>query len=703
MKKFLKCTLLILLLVAVLAVSLVVVACEDNNITPPSDDTFAPKLTAEFDDMHIVYDTDTLESLKPYFTVIYTNENGESTKLTDFNLIGSLEVGSSKIAVNYQDLTVIVTITVLRSNVEPDVPKEDPKDAPKVEPKLTVTFDTTHTVYEGDSLDSLKPYLTVIYTDEYGTQWKMDKSGCTLIGSLSVGDNLIAVLCRDTMTTVTVNVVTKPTVTFVANGKIVAVYTYTKYHLYVTNPPIPVIMGYDGVWEDYTLTADSGDVTVNAIYTAKTYTVTFDYNGADGNNTIESMAVTYGQPIGALPTPTLTDYDFVGWYYNNTLVNQGDIWYHTYDYTLVANWKASLYDSHGLRYSLNDDNASYSVVGWNDTLSSELTIPETHLGMPVTVIESAVFRDCDVLTSVTIPDSVISIRYNAFLGCSNLVSVDMGNGVKIIYDGAFMDCVKLMHVTIPASVETIMSNLLTNCPSLESISVQEGNAVYHSSGNCLIRTETGGLVAGCKNSVIPTDGSVRRIGDNAFDGCIDLTEISIPDTVTHIGGSAFSNCVNLKCIVIPDSVIILSGFVFRGCSNLESVTLGNNVMLLMPEIFGDCSKLKSVTIPRSVRVLGSFMFAGCTNLESIIILNRENGFSIGSHVFEGCDRLSIYFEGTSEDWNNKVTPRDDSGIENVTVCFYSEETPILSEDGMDYDGNYWHWDADLPTVWKIKQ
>jgi len=53
------------------------------------------------------------------------------------------------------------------------------------------------------------------------------------------------------------------------------------------------------------------------------------------------------------------------------------------------------------------------------------------------------------------------------------------------------------------------------------------------------------LILGCKNSAIPNDGSVTRIGDFAFKGCTELTSITIPDSVTSIGRSAFIGCPSL--------------------------------------------------------------------------------------------------------------------------------------------------------------
>lgn len=64
----------------------------------------------------------------------------------------------------------------------------------------------------------------------------------------------------------------------------------------------------------------------------------------------------------------------------------------------------------------------------------------------------------------------------------------------------------------------------------------------------MIKTATKELIAGCKNSVIPTDGSVTSIGNYAFYDCSGLTSINIPDSVISISIYAFSSCSDLTSI-----------------------------------------------------------------------------------------------------------------------------------------------------------
>ncbi len=145
--------------------------------------------------------------------------------------------------------------------------------------------------------------------------------------------------------------------------------------------------------------------------------------------------------------------------------------------------------------------------------------------------------------------------------------------VTSIGDGAFNGCTSLTNITIPSSVTSIGSGAFSSCSELEAIIVEEGNTVYHSDGNCLIETASGTLIVGCKNSVMPTDGSVTSIGESAFSGCSGLTSIAIPNSVTSIGNSAFYGCSSLTSIEIPDSVTSIGAQAFYGCSGLRTIII----------------------------------------------------------------------------------------------------------------------------------
>ena len=372
-------------------------------------------------------------------------------------------------------------------------------------------------------------------------------------------------------------------------------------------------------------------------------------------------------------------------------------------------------------YSLMGCGTSNKNLYLNNELVTSITIPDG-----VTAISSYAFCGCSGLTSIIIPDSVTSIGDYAFSGCHRLVevynkstlSITAGsssngnvayyaknvytneggsklttdeNGYVIYTDGdekilvayhgtntelalpsyitkinqyAFSDCISLTSITIPDSVTSIGNSVFSGCTGLTSITVAKGNTKYHSAGNCLIETGSKTLITGCKNSIIPTDGSVTSIGNYAFEGCTGLTSITIPDSVTSIGSWAFYGCNKIQTIYITDigawcNIAGLGNLMSYGASNKQlyinnklatSITIPNGVKAIPSYAFYNCTGLTSVTIPDSVTIIGYEAFRGCTGLTSVTI--PGNVTSIGDYAFSGCTGLtSITFKGTIKQWN----------------------------------------------------
>ncbi len=337
--------------------------------------------------------------------------------------------------------------------------------------------------------------------------------------------------------------------------------------------------------------------------------------------------------------------------------------------------------SEGLEYIL--DGTSYTVSGIGTCKDTEIIIPATHQGKPVTEIGEEAFDECGKLTSITIPDSVTSIGSRAFHDCSSLTSITIPNSVTSIDDYAFYGCWDLTSITIPDSVTSIGKYAFSDCSSLTSIIVSPDNPIYHSSGNCLIETATKTLIAGCQNSIIPADGSVTSIGDAAFASCSSLTSITIPDSVIRIGEVAFVNCDGLTSITIGDNVTSIGIQAFRECDSLTSITIGGNVTSIDSLTFGMCGSLTSITVSDnnpiyhssgnclietatktlvtgcqnsiiptdgSVTSIASSAFYFCRSLTSITIPNSVT--SIGDYAFSYCHSLTtITFQGTKSQWN----------------------------------------------------
>ena len=95
---------------------------------------------------------------------------------------------------------------------------------------------------------------------------------------------------------------------------------------------------------------------------------------------------------------------------------------------------------------MDSDTQSYHVVGIGTCTDTDIVIPSSYNGLPVTGISGLAFRMCKNLTSVTIPDTVVSIGVDAFYGCENLTSIVIPDSVTFISSGTFAGCTRAFEI-----------------------------------------------------------------------------------------------------------------------------------------------------------------------------------------------------------------------------------------------------------------
>ena len=244
-------------------------------------------------------------------------------------------------------------------------------------------------------------------------------------------------------------------------------------------------------------------------------------------------------------------------FYSGDVVIPEEVTYSGTTYTITAIGESAFYKSH----------------------ITSISIPNT-----VTSIRSRAFYQCYGLTNVAIPNSVITIDYGVFYGCTKLVSVSIGNSVTTIGGSAFYGCTSLKNVVFPNSVTNIGESAFNECTSLASVNIPN---------------------------------SVMSIGSSAFYNCSGLTSLTIGNSVTTIGSSAFYKCAGLTTVVIPNSVTSIGGSAFSYCTGLTCVIIGNSVTSIGASAFKRCSKLTSIDIPESVTSIGKLAFEYCTTLETL--------------------------------------------------------------------------------------
>ena len=174
--------------------------------------------------------------------------------------------------------------------------------------------------------------------------------------------------------------------------------------------------------------------------------------------------------------------------------------------------------------------------------------------------------------------------------------------------------------------------------------------------------------------------SLGEIGNNAFNGCIGLKQIDLPEDLHYILFQAFANC-GLTSVDLPDALCYIGDSAFRGCAELTRVKLPSALTDLGSHAFADCVKLSSVEMPEShIDSIGDGVFLNCTALTDISFYNDN---TIGWYMFQNCDGLTTVAirEGTWEIGNGAFAYCDNLTHVTIPDGVYSMGQRIFNQCG----------------------
>lgn len=274
----------------------------------------------------------------------------------------------------------------------------------------------------------------------------------------------------------------------------------------------------------------------------------------------------------------------------------------------------------------------------------------------VTRIGDRAFAYCEELNSVSLPNSITSIGAYAFHHITNL-------NKPIFNSKRFFRLPEKLkgQYSIPEGIEIISEYSFDGCSELTGITIPTSVKTIEEMAfnSCIALTSV----------TIPN--SVESIGRLAFQGCTSLSSINIGQSVTAIGNSAFTYCTALRTITIPDNVTFIGESVFEGCESLRKAVFNAHCFAYLPQrfvgnyiisegieqicggAFAGCDKLVSVKIPKSVTTIGERAFESCTGLTAIQI--PEGVTKIRSSAFMECERLrSVSIGSTVSNFGNEV-------------------------------------------------
>lgn len=216
----------------------------------------------------------------------------------------------------------------------------------------------------------------------------------------------------------------------------------------------------------------------------------------------------------------------------------------------------------GIKYGITTQGTA-TVVGLDDTSITDLVIPETLGGAPVTAIDSKAFYLNNHLKSVSLPEGITSIGDSAFGGCRKISNLILPDTIQSIGSQAFSSCSALVSVKLPSSLDTLGFASFSYCESLESISLPEG-----------FKSLEGQTFKECTSlNTVSLPQSLQVIDYLDFSNCTQLASITLPTNLTRINFSAFSGCASLQRVSLPASVEYVGSGAFNGLARGSVVTV----------------------------------------------------------------------------------------------------------------------------------
>lgn len=273
------------------------------------------------------------------------------------------------------------------------------------------------------------------------------------------------------------------------------------------------------------------------------------------------------------------------------------------------------------------------------------------------------FYNCSGLTSLALPESLITIESGAFMGCSSLKKMEIPNGVESIGEECLFGCINLEELVVPyvgteknpqgpsknTQLGTLFGTSRNGCipEKLSKVTVTGNSDLYYAfynccnikeinlSNTCFIGERTFYGCSGLTNLNLPE--TLTAIGDRIFDGCSSLTSVTFPKSLNCFGDNCFQGWSGLASLTLPDSLTTIKSYAFSGCSGLTSLTLPESLTTIESFAFMDCTGLTSLTLPKSLTTIEGAAFYGCSSLTSVKL--PENLSEIGERAFYGCSSL----------------------------------------------------------------
>lgn len=254
---------------------------------------------------------------------------------------------------------------------------------------------------------------------------------------------------------------------------------------------------------------------------------------------------------------------------------------------------------------------------------------------------------------------VKNIAAGAFEGNNNIKSVTFSKGLETIGSYAFKNCINLAgKISIPATVKAIYGNDYYTSDEERNYGAFYGTAI---------------------SEVVIESGNVdMTIGISAFEKCVNLAKVTLPNRVSSVGDHAFAYDSGLVSVSIlgGNRDVSIEASAFYSCANLSDISLGSGITSIGKNAFYNTASEK-IVFPSTVKLIGEQAFAECKFLTEITL--NEGLETIARAAFKNCSLLEgtitipstvTQIQGGDLHWDDSWGWRYTSELENKGGAFY---------------------------------
>ena len=297
---------------------------------------------------------------------------------------------------------------------------------------------------------------------------------------------------------------------------------------------------------------------------------------------------------------------------------------------------------------------SYYSSGTGTGLFSNCPLEEVYIGRNITYQNSyynfekhpecygySAFYNQPKLAKVTISSTVTEIPAYLFYKNASLTLTSLPK-VKKIGASAFQDCSKLTTLNLGQDLQVVGNDAFNGCSNVTKLTFPD---------------------------------ATTTIGARAFQNCSSVTEVTVGKELKTIGASAFLNCKSFTALLLPDEFTTMGESAFEDCIKLTVAKLGNSLTAVPARAFKNCIALSEMRVPATAKSIGDEAFY---NDYTLAVVSMKEGLeTIGERVFynnRGILEFSIPGTVTSIGQNSFY------GCTNTSVMSFEDGEGVLTID-----------------------